>query len=257
MFKSLYRDHLSIISNQIIRLFPLIIILFLIFLLNRVIFFCFFSNNIQFEWFDVLRGFLLGIRYDSATIIYALSIPILLFYCGLIIPSKYYIFLSNTLSKIWITVILCFIIFIFVIDIYFFEFYQDHLNIIFFDLFLDDTTAVIYSIWKNYPVFWILLILFAIAICFYKLLDKLFNVSNTRSKNYLSSYIIILGSLILFAIMARASFGLFPINMMDAAYTDNQFLNKLGPNPVFTFEKAIEAHFSKTNSPPSTKTLAD
>ena len=50
--------------------------------------------------------------------------------------------------------------------------------------------------------------------------------------------------------MGRASFGMFPINMMDAAYTSNAFLNKLAPNPIFTFEKAIEARIEQKNAKP-------
>ena len=37
---------------------------------------------------------------------------------------------------------------------------------------------------------------------------------------------------------------------MDAAYANDQFLNKLAPNPVFTFEKAIEARFDQVSALP-------
>ena len=38
--------------------------------------------------------------------------------------------------------------------------------------------------------------------------------------------------------------------MMAAAYTDDAFLNKLAPNPVFTFEKAVEARLAQKSSLP-------
>ncbi len=245
-----YRHHISQIGNQLLQLYPLILILFFIFSVNRLIFFCLFSESNQNEWVEIFRGFILGMKFDSATIIYSLSIPILLLYIGLLIPSKIYLLLCRYISKIWMTFILCLILFIFAIDIYFFEFYQDHLNIIFFDLFVDDTQAVINSIWKNYPVFWILLGLAGICIILYYLLGKFFFRNNDRSINILKYSGIISASVLVFATMARASFGLFPINMMDAAYTNDALLNKLAPNPVFTFEKAIEAQLGQKNALP-------
>lgn len=250
MRKLNYRLYLSFISDQALKLFPLILILFFVFLTNRIIFFYLFSETSHMRWVEIVKGFILGVRFDSATIIYGLSIPILMLYLGLIIPSKIYLLIFRYFSKIWMTIILCIIFFIFGIDIYFYDFYQDHLNIIFFDMFEDDTKAVIKSIWKNYPVFWILFGLFSISIVFYYLLDKIFTQHLNGTRGLLQSTGILLGAFLIFAIMARASFGLFPINMMDAAYTNDAFLNKLGPNPVFTFEKAVEARISQKNALP-------
>ena len=148
MRKLNYRLYLSFISDQALKLFPLILILFSVFFTNRIIFFYMFSETPYARWIEIIKGFMLGVRFDSATIIYGLSIPILMLYLGLIIPSKNYLLIFRYFSKIWMTVILCIIFFIFGIDIYFYDFYQDHLNIIFFDMFEDDTKAVIKSIWK-------------------------------------------------------------------------------------------------------------
>jgi len=199
---------------------------------------------------EILQGYLLGLRYDSATIIYGLSISILLYYIGLVIPFKMYLVFCRLFSRIWLTIIFCFFAFIFVIDIYFYEFYHDHLNIIFFDIFEDDTQAVLNSIRKNYPLIPILIGIVSVGFLIYYFLGKVFQQTKQISVNPLKNAGILLGSFIVFGIMARASFGLFPINMMDAAYTDDDFLNKLAPNPVFTFEKALEARISQQNSLP-------
>jgi len=245
-----YRKILSKISDQILRIFPLILILFLVFLINRLLFFSLFSDTPFTKWVEIIKGFVLGLRFDSATIMYGLSVPILLTYLGLLIPSNIYLLFVRIFSKIWLTMILCIIFFIFGIDVYFYDFYQDHLNIIFFDMFEDDTKAVILSIWKNYPVFWILLGLLGMSILFYNLLGRIFAQYLLGSRGAFKSAGILLGSFLIFSIMARASFGLFPINMMDAAYTNDAFLNKLAPNPVFTFEKAIEARMKQKNAIP-------
>ena len=245
-----YRNHLLKISDQILRLFPLIFILFGIFFIYRFIFFCAFSGPIDATFSDIAKGFLLGVRYDSATIIYGLSIPILLLFFGLFIPSSFYLFIITIFSKIWVTIILCVFLLFFGVDFYFYEFFQDHLNIIFFNIFEDDTKAVIYSIFKNYPAFWILLALLLFSIGLYKLLGRIFyeNKKSLMSNNQSIGFIIF--SFFIFIIMGRASFGMFPINMMDAAYTSNAFLNKLAPNPIFTFEKAIEARIEQKNAKP-------
>ena len=150
-----YHQRLANISGQITRLFLLIISLFILFSFNRFLFFSLFSDSSEGtnEFFKILNGFILGIKYDSATIIYGLSIPILLFYLGIVIPVKKYLPMCSIISKIWTTLILFLFLFIFCIDVFFYEFYQDHLNIIFFEIFEDDTQAVINTILKNYPVF--------------------------------------------------------------------------------------------------------
>ena len=247
-----YHQRLANISGQITRLFLLIISLFILFSFNRFLFFSLFSDSSEGtnEFFKILNGFLLGIKYDSATIIYGLSIPILLFYLGIVIPVKKYLPMCSIISKIWTTLILFLFLFIFCIDVFFYEFYQDHLNIIFFEIFEDDTQAVINTILKNYPVFEIVTGLVILGSVVYYLLGKVFYHQNENSIKPLKHIGILGGSFIVFAIMARSSFGLFPIGMMDAAYTDDVFLNKLAPNPVFTFEKAIEARIEQKNAIP-------
>ena len=247
-----YHQRLANISGQITRLFLLIISLFILFSFNRFLFFSLFSDSSEGtnEFFKILNGFLLGIKYDSATIIYGLSIPILLFYLGIVIPVKKYLPMCSIISKIWTTLILFLFLFIFCIDVFFYEFYQDHLNIIFFEIFEDDTQAVIKTILRNYPVFAIVTGLVILGSVVYYLLGKVFYHQNENSIKPLKHIGILGGSFIVFAIMARSSFGLFPIGMMDAAYTDDVFLNKLAPNPVFTFEKAIEARIEQKNAIP-------
>ena len=115
-----YRNHLLKISDQILRLFPLIFILFGIFFIYRFIFFCVFSGPIDATFSDIAKGFLLGVRYDSATIIYGLSIPILLLFFGLFIPSSFYLFIITIFSKIWVTIILCVFLLFFGVDFYFY-----------------------------------------------------------------------------------------------------------------------------------------
>ena len=252
MLRIYYTRHITSISSQITKLFPFILLLFILFSMNRVIFYSLFVDSTHGgnSLTEILQGYLLGMRYDSATIMYGLSIPILLFYIGLAIPFKMYLVFCRLFSRIWLTIIICFFAFIFVVDIYFFEFYHDHLNIIFFDIFEDDTQAVLNSIWENYPLITILIGIIAVGLSIYYLLGKVFHQPKHISINPLKNAGILLGSFIVFGIMARASFGLFPINMMSAAYTDDAFLNKLAPNPVFTFEKAVEARLAQKSALP-------
>ena len=252
MLRIYYTRNITSISSQITRLFPFILLLFILFSMNRVIFYSLFVDTAHGgnSLTEILQGYLLGMRYDSATIMYGLSIPILLFYIGLAIPFKMYLVFCRLFSRIWLTIIICFFAFIFVVDIFFYEFYRDHLNIIFFDIFEDDTQAVLISIGENYPLIPILIGIIAFGLAIYYLLGKVFHQPKHISINPLKNAVILLGSFIVFGIMARASFGLFPINMMAAAYTDDAFLNKLAPNPVFTFEKAVEARLAQKSSLP-------
>ena len=190
-----YTRHLAGISSQILRLFPLILTLFAVFTINRIIFYFLFLDSTQEVngLIEILQGYFLGMRYDSATIMYGLAIPVFLFYLGLLIPFEKYGFFSRIISKIWLTLIFCLFIFIFIIDVYFYEFYQDHLNIIFFDMFQDDTQAVLYSIWKNYPLIPIFIGLFFFGYVIYFFLGKVFYQSNENSDKFIKNGGILLG----------------------------------------------------------------
>jgi len=249
MIRTDYNRYLSNVSYQILRLFPLIIALFVILFMNRLTFYSLYADA-TYDITNIIKGFVLGMRYDSATIMYGLSIPILLFFLGVLIPSENYLSFSRRFSRIWTTIIICFFFMIFFIDVFFYEFYQDHLNIVFFDVFEDDTVAVLKTVWKNYPVLTGFIGFTIIGFTAYYFSGKVFRSKRNVFFSTITNGFILVASLILFAIMARASFSLFPINMMDAAYTNDQFLNKLAPNPVFTFEKAIEARSDQVSALP-------
>ncbi len=230
---------------QLLRNLAIIIAgFYIVFSVNRLVFYyLFISGGLpEVSLWEKIYGFILGIRFDSATIVYGVSPVILLLYIGLFIPFQWYYKVWNFFSWGWLTIISTIILVIFVVDINYFEFYRDHLNYLVFMLFEDDAKAVFNTIIKNYPVIksllFIIMMIGAIGYGTGKVLKRRFSSRISIKPLYLRIFLI-LATVVLIAVMGRASFGLFPIRLMDAAYSSHAILNKLAPNPVITLEKAI------------------
>ena len=210
----------------------------------RLFFFTTFKDESVSEipFSEIMEGFMLGFRYDSATIAYILIIPLLLaigqFGFSMVKLQRG----TVRFTRIWMVVFFTAAVLSFISDYHFFIFFHDHLNVLIFKFFEDDTTALVHTITKSYPLGFYAVLLIGSVFAGIKVMQKIFpydyNLSITSSVWLRRS--IPIGVFLVWGIMARASFGLFPINLGDAAYSTHFLLNKLGPNPLFSFEKAIE-----------------
>lgn len=192
----------------------------------------------------VIRGFFLGFRFDSATIAYAMAIPFLLLLAVLLIGSAKWFRAWDMITRFWLGMIGFLMILVLVVDPSYFEFFHDHLNMVLFRLWEDDAAAVFSTIGKNYPVGWHLLLLALFTWGWIFISGKMLKTGFPGSgadKSPTTKIGWVIGPVFLFVLMARSSFGPMPINLRDAHYTNDFFLNKLAPNPVFTLEKGYEA----------------
>jgi magnesium-transporting ATPase (P-type) len=132
-------------------------IFIIFFLLVRVFFFFYFGGAQYFDThsLDIFRAFILGLRYDLIVTSYLLAPVVIFLLLIFIFPLKWLYWLETLLVKI--SVLLGGVLFLAVeiCDLSFYSFFQDHINILFYGLFEDDTSAVLESIWKDYPVVWI------------------------------------------------------------------------------------------------------
>ncbi|UOF01583.1 LTA synthase family protein [Bdellovibrio reynosensis] len=210
---------------------------------------------------DVLRAFILGARFDSTVLFYVNAIPLLI----LLIAS---LFSFTRLFEIAITPIfknfarflipyylmmLFIVTFVSAVDLGFYSFYQDRINVLIFGFINDDTWALIKTMWRNYPIIWIFLGLGVFTYLLGKGLRIHFQQKNEwlplklKKISYPAFVLFFFIAFVLNGVGARGSLALFPLSEMDTGISKSIFVNHLSFNGIRAFARAIELKSLQTS----------
>ncbi len=194
---------------------------------------------------DLFKAFILGVRYDTAVIAYINSLITVLFVLFWFVGSqKLFIKFVKSL-KYYYSVFFGCIVTLLCIDFGFYSYFQNHMNILMFGVFEDDTQALFSTIAENYPVFWVGLGFISIFVVLYLLVKyfverKVIGFYLSKTKIYIK-FIVVICLMSINFILARGSFGLFPLGVDNAEISTNAFINKVAINGIYTLQAAIEA----------------
>lgn len=213
--------------------------LFYLFAMNifRVCFYFYFNETNSLFSSGLIEAFFLGFRLDLTVVGYIYALPLLL-------SIFFYIFNLNLykIFKYYYYFIFTLLLLIMASDFGFYSFFKEHINILIFGLFEDDTTALIKTMWDNYPVIWILLVFFLVNYLAYYFINYIF-----KSSNYLDKFLWLKNVWILFPIllitlfmMIRGSFSMYPLGKMLPNISTNPFINKLAQNSTRSFIRAYK-----------------
>ena len=179
-------------------------------------------------YFEILKAFTLGFRFDLSAVCY---MTILFWLISIVIPKNYALILWKLILTYWS--------FLLLIDIGFYSFYNDRMNVLMFGIFADDTWALIKTFWKNYPVLPILFLTVIFFIIFNFLINKNFQINKTN-KNKMSALVNRVIIIFLLMIGARGTFSLFPLGDHDTVVSSVPFLNILSYGTAHAFSRAIQ-----------------
>ena len=230
----------------ILQLYLLVLVIFTIF--RSILFFINVEklNNISssYNWIDIPLAFLMGIRFDIVISGYILLLPFLFLSVFYVIQKKSQILTG--IIRLYLMMVFSLAFIICAIDIPYFNQFFNRFDISAFQ-WIDSPVFVLNMIIEE-PAYWIISIpLIIILFLFYKGLKKIliFNVSsNTPRKIYLRILIsLIFATIIFIGIRGRVQ-KKSPIRVGTAYFSNNQFLNKLGLNPVFTL---MNSYFDSQN----------
>lgn len=153
-------------KNSLAKIF--IIFAALSFLL-RTIFFVWEKSNITFSAGLILKAYLIGFFFDLIAFCYIMALP-MLYYC--LIPAKFFNSKSHQIAnKIFYFLFLSIIIFSCFAEIVFWQEFEVRFNFIAVD-YLIYTTEVIANIFQSYPMFSLIIGIFAIAAAIYCFTNK-------------------------------------------------------------------------------------
>lgn len=190
----------------------------------------------------VKSAFFLGFRYDLMPLAYINILPFLLLNLCYFIPNMGYQWVRKFIV-IFLTLFYYVLAWLYVCDYGFYSFFQDHINILFFGLFEDDTIAVIISIWKNYNVVLWALLLFAIHYMTYRLIKVMFSPYEFDLKIKKFDWkmpVIFLGGLVFLAFVGRGNFTRLPLSIEDAHISNVEFINKISINGPLSLNRALK-----------------
>lgn len=197
---------------------------------------------------DFWRAFFLGVRFDGTIVAYINSFPLLMVFLLYAVSGKVPSFFLK-FSKAYYLLFFILVFFLNVMDLGFYSFFQDRLNVMIFGFFEDDTVALIKTIWSDYPVIWGACAFIGFVVISTTFLKYVFKVKVVKyfglePRQTLSSRALVLVALFLLMIAngvaARGSLTLFPLSEMDLGVTSNPVLNEMAFNSGRAFSRSIE-----------------
>lgn len=226
------------------RLIRFYLYLLTIFTIARLFFVLYFGSEIlDAHKAEFLTAFFMGWKYDTLVISYFLT-PIFLSYLflSLLGKSPFYNF-CQLLMRIYFVLISIFVIFILVCDLGFYSYFQDHLNVLFFGFFEDDTIALLKSIWKDYPLGAALVgvgIYIAFTIYLSTKIFRKIKWQDSYIKGGIKKFVTfsIVGFFLL-AIGARGGIGELVLSPQYSDFSENEFINQSSLNGVYALERAM------------------
>lgn len=235
------------VKQFIKRIITLNIIFALIMTIYRIIFTFYYSDWAELSQYfgDLLQAFILGVRYDCAILAYINSLVTLSFIIFWFIHSQKLFVKFVKCLKYYYTIFFGCIVTLLCIDFGFYSYFQNHMNILMFGVFEDDTKALFSTIAENYPVVWvgigfILIFVFIYVLTKLAVEKKVIGYYIEKTKVYIKIILALILLLVNF-IIARGSFGLFPLGVDNAEISANTFINKVAINGIYTLQAAIEA----------------
>lgn len=125
---------------------------------------------------------------------------------------------------------------------FYFSVYQRQFDVFMFGLFDEDTTAVLKTMWADYPVASGLIGLAAAALLFRLLLNKLPRRPHRERASAAVWVLLVLVPVLALAAGIRTSFGKFPLRQSDAQISSSPHLNKLVPNALVSLDWAAKEY---------------
>jgi len=213
----------------------------------RLIFFLYFERFGHFQgmYRYLLKAFFMGMRFDLVVVAYINTLVTLTLLFVWMIGSRKVYDLWRTAVKFYYFLFYSAVFSILCVDFGFYTYFKNHINILIFGIFEDDTKALFSTLAQNYNLFVVGLGFLALFALVY-LMCGFFLRREEGERFFARPYppvfragfavMLICGN----AIAARGSFNMFPLGTMDAEISSDVFINKLCLNGLFTLQEAVE-----------------
>lgn len=242
--------------HQIIQLGKAVVLLMLFLMACRLMFIGLFTELVVLKKNLGLtfEAMFLGMRYDLIPIAYLVSVPYLLVFTGFIFPREGWLRGIANFNRVWLSLGFLLLLAIAVCDLGFYSHFQDHINVLFFGLWEDDTMALLTSINKNYRLWLWLPMLSLLSILYIWGFFHLFrreriDLFYARPIPREELGLVFVAGLVILVFLGRGNFTRLPLSIEDAYISDIESLNELSVNGVIALNRAmrVRREFGKEN----------
>ena len=192
---------------------------------------------------DLLNVFFLGGRFDLKVAAIAFSLPIIIGLLTANFKNAFKHFLS--FFVLYATLIHCLLVLFSIGNYFYYQTYSTHIDVFIFGLKDDDTSAVLLSVWNDYPVIKSLLLTLLGSYLFFLintyLQKKLAKAHLSKQSKFNSLGFNISATfcfLVLIFLFARGTVGTHPLKRYHANVCDYIVFNKVIPNALILVEWA-------------------
>lgn len=201
---------------------------------------------------DLLKAFILGFRFDAVVIGYILVIPTLYLITALHLRKESWFVAFSKWIKFYYLFFYLLVCLILAIDVGYYSYFQDHINILVFGFFEDDTWALVRTFWHNYPVIWCGLAVFGGGSLLFWVIKKILRPFRHRQtfENIHPAVSSVVSAVLMTCVffIGRGSFGLFPLGPADTVIAQDPFINLLATNGVHALHRAFKLRKTQGSS---------
>lgn len=177
---------------------------------------------------EIWQAFWMGLRFDAK--IMAILLGPWLIVATVLLPLPR-IFLAGwrRLWLVWAIATMALVNLLALINHFFFSFYQGPINALIFGLFEDDTQAVLETIWSDYPIFPLLIVLIGMTGTQVALMRR-GHRHERRRLGWPQATLLVAASWVALVGLGRGTLGTFPLREMHMSVSSNAFVNDLVPS---------------------------
>lgn len=227
--------------RYLVRDFILFALLMGVYLLGRLALLVFFGPEkiplVTWDWA------LLALRFDLMTCTHLILPTLALSFCAIFFGERK---VFERLKRLYASFILALSMFFAILNVVFFSEYKSQFNQWILGIFYDDFTAIMMTIIKTYPIFLIVLGIFAIVLLsiactkfIFKKTSGIKNFESARAKLAALFACTVVGAFF----MRGASFERQELSPRDAVISESAFLNNLIPTSAYCIRHELKTHF--------------
>ncbi len=243
-------DHFSFLLHQLKLFFKVELLFLLLMSLVRVYLFVDYAKESKYSLSELGYAFWIGFRLDVSALAYTFIAPVLVLFLLWIFRLKFLNSIVNSFFKIYFFIIFLILSILIITDVGYFSFFGDHMTLMVFGIFDDDTKALFEIARKNYNL-WLygFFGLIYVFIGYITISKSIKNRGEIRQKDWgffkQSGFFIALFIVVFLAV--RGSVGLFPLAVYIPDVSSDPVINKLPQNAVQAMIKA-EGEYERSKS---------
>lgn len=238
---------MKVVSDAVITAYLKITLFFLATMfLHRLAFLTWYGESGLFlrSWQELLKALWVGLRFDASVMVYANSLPLLLYLAVRVLPKAGTWALWKRFAIGYWTLTFVVIQVLAILDFFYYMHFQDRFNVVLVGFFTDDTRALVSTIWKNYPIVWGTLAVSLLGVAGYRVIKaRIAPLTKPATVKPLKLAAGALAVFLLSLVVGRGSFTFYPLGLIHTQVSTDPFVNLATVNAPFRIKTALKQYF--------------